>query len=215
MSRQRSDETVLYSAGFLGFACAVSAALLLAIVNLTEPIIELRFREDQLVGLNQVLPVSELQNDLLSSEVTVLHLLQEYRMFTGMTENSDPLGYAVQFSVEGYAGPIVILMGVNADLSIRQVRVLSHSETPGLGDKIELGKTSWVNQFSGLQLDSITVENWAVKKDGGQFDQFSGATITPRAVVNGIHQTLVELPAIIREAETQRGRSATGSGGES
>jgi electron transport complex protein RnfG len=71
------------------------------------------------------------------------------------------------------------------------VRVTSHRETPGLGDKIETKKSDWIYSFEGRSLDNPEPEQWAVKKDGGEFDQFTGATITPRAVVNAVHDTLV------------------------
>ena len=70
------------------------------------------------------------------------------------------------------------------------VRVISHKETPGLGDKIEAKRNDWILQFAGLSLDNPDKNNWKVKKDGGQFDQFTGATITPRAVVNAIRGAL-------------------------
>lgn len=85
---------------------------------------------------------------------------------------------------DGYSGNIELLVGVNADSSLAGVRVLSHKETPGLGDKIELAKSDWILVFTGAHMGVNRDEDWAVKKDGGNFDQFTGATITPRAVVN-------------------------------
>ena len=82
------------------------------------------------------------------------------------------------------------MMSVSRDGSIMGVRVIAHAETPGLGDKIEVAKDAWIRTFSGLSLDNQTTQQWAVKKDGGAFDQFSGATITPRAVVHAVHQGL-------------------------
>ena len=70
------------------------------------------------------------------------------------------------------------------------VRVISHTETPGLGDKIEVTKSTWILSFNGPSLQNLSIEEWAVKKDGGTFDQFSGATITPRAVVNAVYRGL-------------------------
>ena len=67
-------------------------------------------------------------------------------------------------------------------------RVIKHQETPGLGDKIDVAKTRWIDGFAGKSLDSPPAERWAVKKDGGVFDQFAGATITPRAVVKAVKQ---------------------------
>jgi len=85
---------------------------------------------------------------------------------------------------DGYSGDIELLVGINADSSLAGVRVLSHKETPGLGDKIELGKSDWILAFGGAYMAENRDDSWAVKKDGGRFDQFTGATITPRAIVN-------------------------------
>ncbi len=92
---------------------------------------------------------------------------------------------------DGYSGSIKLLIGIYADNSIAGVRVITHNETPGLGDKIEIKKTNWIKDFDGKNLSNPTPEKWAVKKDGGVFDQFSGATITPRAVVNATKRTLI------------------------
>ncbi|GAA0787091.1 electron transport complex subunit RsxG [Marinobacterium sediminicola] len=84
---------------------------------------------------------------------------------------------------EGYSGDIEMLVGINADSSLAGVRVLSHKETPGLGDKIELSKSDWILSFDDQEMAMSGDDSWAVKKDGGRFDQFTGATITPRAIV--------------------------------
>jgi electron transport complex protein RnfG len=91
---------------------------------------------------------------------------------------------------DGYSGAINMIMGVDRDGNILGVRVLSHKETPGLGDKIEAGKSAWILDFVGRSLDNLTPAQWAVKKDGGVFDQFAGATITPRKSVQAIHRGL-------------------------
>lgn len=91
---------------------------------------------------------------------------------------------------DGYSGAIKLIVGINADGSIAGVRALSHKETPGLGDKVDLRKSDWVLEFNGKSLGNPSVDDWAVKKDGGEFDQFTGATITPRAVVKQVKQTL-------------------------
>ncbi len=92
---------------------------------------------------------------------------------------------------DGYSGSINLLVGITIDGKLLGVRVLSHNETPGLGDAIELRRSDWVLGFTGRSLDSPPADQWAVKKDGGVFDAFTGATITPRAVVNEIRNTLV------------------------
>lgn len=93
-------------------------------------------------------------------------------------------------AADGYSGDIDLLIGINTDGSISGVRVLSHRETPGLGDKVDLNKSEWILSFNDLSLTEPTIDEWTVKKDGGYFDQFTGATITPRAVVNRVKDTL-------------------------
>jgi electron transport complex protein RnfG len=90
----------------------------------------------------------------------------------------------------GYNGNIDFIMAINIDGTVSGVRVLKHQETPGLGDKIEIRKTNWINSFSGQKILSDDDNRWAVIKDNGMFDQFTGATITPRALVNGVKDTL-------------------------
>lgn len=92
---------------------------------------------------------------------------------------------------DGYSGDINLLIGINVDGSIAGVRIIGHKETPGLGDQIDLNKSDWVLSFDGKSLNNPEQSDWAVKKDGGAFDQFTGATITPRAVVNQVKETLI------------------------
>lgn len=105
--------------------------------------------------------------------------------------NGKPSAVILQVSAaDGYSGSIQLLVGITTDGALAGVRVIRHRETPGLGDKIELSKSPWVLTFAGKSLQNLTAEDWAVKKDGGQFDQFAGATITPRAVVKAVHKAL-------------------------
>jgi electron transport complex protein RnfG len=91
---------------------------------------------------------------------------------------------------QGYNGKIHLLIGIDEHQRISGVRVTQHQETPGLGDDIERSRSDWITRFNGLRLDSLPPEGWAVAKDGGHFDAFTGATITPRAVVNAVHKAL-------------------------
>ena len=92
---------------------------------------------------------------------------------------------------DGYGGAIRLLVGVDHDGNLTGVRVVPpHNETPGLGDSIEIRKSDWITVFAGLNLNSPPSSGWAVKKDGGVFDAFTGATITPRAVIGAVHRTL-------------------------
>ncbi|RUR31775.1 electron transport complex subunit RsxG [Vreelandella nanhaiensis] len=91
---------------------------------------------------------------------------------------------------QGYSGEIDLLVGIDEQQRISGVRVTYHQETPGLGDKIEARRSDWITRFNGLRLEELPPGAWGVKKDGGQFDGFTGATITPRAVINAIHDAL-------------------------
>ena len=91
---------------------------------------------------------------------------------------------------DGYNGSINLLVGINYDGTLAGVRVVSHRETPGLGDGIEVERSDWILGFNGRSLLDPEANGWKVKKDGGVFDQFTGATITPRAIVKAVYNTL-------------------------
>ncbi len=91
---------------------------------------------------------------------------------------------------DGYAGAIRLLIGVELDGTISGVHVLAHRETPGLGDKVESSKSDWALQFNGRSLGDPVADNWKIKRDGGVFDQFTGASVTPRAIVKAVRETL-------------------------
>lgn len=105
------------------------------------------------------------------------------RIYQAITDGQVAAVLLPVIAPDGYSGDIELLVGLNADSSLAGVRVLSHKETPGLGDKIELAKSDWILAFEGARMAMGGDDSWAVKKDGGRFDQFTGATITPRAVV--------------------------------
>jgi len=92
---------------------------------------------------------------------------------------------------DGFSGPIELLVGVHANGTVTGVRVLKHRETPGLGDLIEASKSDWILQFVGKSLGEPPAAAWAIKRDGGEFDQLTGASITPRAVINAVKDTLL------------------------
>ncbi|MEM7084432.1 MAG: electron transport complex subunit RsxG [Pseudomonadota bacterium] len=91
----------------------------------------------------------------------------------------------------GYSGPIKLLVGIYADGRLAGVRIAAHKETPGLGDKIELKNSDWIRQFNGRSLTNPSAAEWTVKKDGGAFDQITGATVSPRAVVAAVKNALL------------------------
>jgi electron transport complex protein RnfG len=96
---------------------------------------------------------------------------------------------------DGFSGPIRLLVGVQYDGTVTGVRILQHRETPGLGDKIDASKSDWVFQFDGRSLGDPVASRWAIKGDGGEFDQLTGASVTPRAVIKAIRDTLIYFDA--------------------
>ena len=92
---------------------------------------------------------------------------------------------------DGYAGPIRVLVGVEYDGTVTGIRILEHRETPGLGDRIVSTRSDWVFQFDGQSLGNPDATGWALKRDGGQFDQLTGASVTPRAVISVVKETLI------------------------
>ena len=109
---------------------------------------------------------------------------------------------------DGYGGAIELIVGINADGTLAGVRVVAHKETPGLGDKIDARKSRWIDAFAGRSLGDPAPAQWAVKKDGGVFDQFTGATITPRAVTAAVRRALEYFQA---NREALLAAAATGS----
>ena len=115
-----------------------------------------------------------------------------YRVFSA----NEPV--AALFAVtarDGFSGPIRILLGVDVSGTVTGVRILQHRETPGLGDKIESSRSDWVFQFDGRSIGDPVVTAWALKGDGGEFDQLTGASVTPRAVLKAIRETLLYFAA--------------------
>lgn len=177
-----------------GFALLASALLGLADYN-TRDVIRQRLDEDLRASLAEVVPDRLYDNNLL--EDTIIVDSNDDRLGTDQTlvylGRKNGKVNAVSFRLVapgGYSGPISLIMGVDKEGKVLGVRVIAHAETPGLGDKIEVSKSNWILNFEGHSLQNLTIEQWAVKKDGGRFDQFSGATITPRAIVKAVYQGL-------------------------
>ncbi|QGU33200.1 electron transport complex subunit RsxG [Thermochromatium tepidum] len=166
-------------------ALVASAALVIG-DRLTAPAIEVAERRDFSASLAQVLPPGSYDNDLLQDQVQITPPDQRpvtlYRARLGQRIT----GVVFKTSARGYAGDIQLVLGIDPEGRLLGVQVTKHSETPGLGDKIERNKSNWVLAFTGKSLGDPAPERWAVKKDGGVFDQFTGATITPRATVKAI-----------------------------
>jgi len=146
---------------------------------------------------NEVLDISRYSNDLNDDNRIVsaeeLDLPYDSTVYLARSKSGEPVAAIFRVTtLEGYSGGITLLVGVNyKDKHLTGVRVIEHQETPGLGDKIEVKKSDWILGFKGKFLTTPDVPSWAVKRDGGEFDQFTGATITPRAVVGLVEHVLM------------------------
>ncbi len=165
--------------------------LLLAVTDeITTENIAARAIEDKQNSLSQVLPDELHDNNPVTDTLTLANAAGRELTVYRARKNGQVTGVAYEIFGTGYAGEIKLMMGIAADGKLLGVRVLAHKETPGLGDKIEVKKTDWIERFTGLSVGNPPIERWKVKKDGGQFDQFAGATITPRGVLAAIRSGL-------------------------
>ncbi len=144
----------------------------------------------------QIMPEHMHDNDLLKDTVTIAPdpLLGTTQTTIANVARIQQQPSAIIFEAiahDGYSGDIKLLIAVDKDGVISGVRVISHKETPGLGDYIDIARNNWIKLFDGQSLNSYTASDWRVKKDGGKFDYMVGATITPRAVVGAVHKALM------------------------
>ncbi|MBK1730932.1 electron transport complex subunit RsxG [Thiococcus pfennigii] len=184
-------ERISYQALLLGGFSLLAAALLTVGDLVTRDPIAARRAEDLQASLSQVLPPAIHDNDLLAAPLTLTDEAGRPRTVYRALRGLQVTGIAFRTSGLGYAGPIDILVGIDAEGRVLGARVLAHAETPGLGDKIEIARDDWILAFDGRSLGDPPLERWAVAKDEGDFDQFTGATITPRAVVDAIKGALL------------------------
>ena len=187
---------MLLGAFLLGVFAIAGTGLVALTHEATSDRIARNEREALLRLLHQLVPPERHNNDMFRDFTYVtdpdrLGTTQPVPVYRAR-RNSEPVAAVLApVAPEGYGGDIRLLVAINADGTLAGVRVLSHQETPGLGDKIESERSDWILQFEGLSLDYPQRSKWAVKKDGGVFDQFTGATITPRAVVDSVHNSLI------------------------
>jgi electron transport complex protein RnfG len=187
---------ILISGAFL-WLFAVAGTTLVALTEFTtaDAIVE-NERQMLLRNLYALLPADKLDNDIASDtlELPAAPLLGTESSSTAYRARLRGEPVAVIFNSiapNGYNGKIYLLVGVNIDGRLAGVRVVKHAETPGLGDGIEIRKSPWIRAFDGKSLDNPDADGWRVKRDGGEFDQLTGATITPRAIIAAVRNTLL------------------------
>ncbi|MDO8704656.1 MAG: electron transport complex subunit RsxG [Sulfuricaulis sp.] len=184
------QQRMLIHGVILGIFCLGFAIVLAVTDRLTVKDIAARALEDRLNSLSQVIPASIHDNNLVADAIAMKNESGREITVYRATKDGKVTGVAYEIFGSGYAGEMKLMLGIDAEGKVLGVRVLAHKETPGLGDKIEVKKGDWILRFTGLSIGNPPVEKWKVKKDGGQFDQFAGATITPRGVVGAIRKGL-------------------------
>lgn len=199
----------------LALAALLSTGLV-AVTNLmTKDTIAEQQRLQLLRVLNQVIPESMHDNPLAKTCTLVsdpaLGVDGPMPVYIAQKDGKVTALAVEAVAPDGYNGAIKILVGIDTNNKVLGVRTLSHNETPGLGDKIDLNVSDWVLSFSGKQIEGENDKRWAVYKDGGQFDQFTGATITPRAVVSAARKagwyTMQNWESIARQPQNCGGAS--------
>lgn len=184
-----SPSTFIHSL-ILGVFC-LGFGLLLSITNLfTEKDIALRALEDLQSSVGQVIPHGIYDNNPVEDTITLKNSAGRDITIYRAQKDGKITGVAYEVRGGGFSGEIKLMLGVDAMGKILGVRTIFHQETPGLGDRINEKKTDWILRFTGLSLGNPPIEQWKVKKDGGHFDQFSGATVTPRGVVKAVREGL-------------------------
>jgi len=182
-----------------GWVLGLFSLIGIGLVSLTHSVTHEKIAENErlfvLKNLRELIPDSLYDNDLLENplkisdssafgsehEVTVYRAFKDKKLVAIVASPTAP---------DGYNGSIKLLIAIQENGELIGVRAVSHHETPGLGDAIDTNKSDWIYSFNGLSLQNPDIKNWRVKRDGGEFDQFTGATITPRAIVKMVLKTL-------------------------
>ena len=195
-----TDRSPVFGAAALVLFGLLGAVLVTLAWHQTAEPIEINERNYRLRVLNEIVPASRYDNALFDDSTSAFdpELLGSNEPVTAYRARKAGAPVAVILPVvaaRGYSGAIHMLVGINADGTIAGVRVSSHRETAGLGDNINIDRSQWILGFDNRSLRDPPPAQWLVRKDGGQFDQFTGATITPRAVVKAVHNALLYFEA--------------------
>jgi len=190
-----TDSPILRS----GLTLAAIAAICTALVAFTYQLTDQRIAANEQAWLEQslqpVLPGLAFDNKLIESRLTIsaphdLPGTEDALVYRAYAGDSPIAALFVVSARDGYAGPIRLLVGLRTDGSITGVHVLAHRETPGLGDLVETSKSDWATQLTGRSLQDPQASGWKIRRDGGEFDQLTGASVTPRAILKAVRETL-------------------------
>ena len=186
---------ILITALILGSFAVLGVGLVSATYEVTKERIAYNERLSLLRKLQAIVPAETVDNDMISDRIVIqdpeLLGTETTYVYRGRKDGAPVAAVFTTIVPDGYSGPIKLLVAVRADGKLGGVRVVSHKETPGLGDKVEEEKSDWIYGFKDKSLEDPPSEQWKVKRDGGYFDQFTGATITPRSIVKSVKNTLL------------------------
>lgn len=188
--------TMIRAASMLTLFAVLGGGLVALSFQVTQEQIKKNERMTLLRSLNDIVPHQDYDNDLLADtrEVdnpTLLGTTEPVMIYRARYQGKPVAAIFTAAAPDGYNGLIRLLVGIRYDGTIAGVRVVSHRETPGLGDIIDQRHSSWILGFNGHSLSNPKEENWKMKRDGGDFDHQTGATISPRAVVKAVKNTLL------------------------
>lgn len=192
---KRLTKASLRTALNLLFFTVIATAILSFTYSVTHDLIAQSEDAAKLKLINQVVPAVLYDNDLVNDTINLpanpqLGTTQETIAYRGLLHGQPSVVVLESIAPDGYSGKISMIVAINYSGVITGVRVVTHKETPGLGDYIDIAKNKWINLFANTSHERFREEDWKVKKDGGQFDYMAGATITPRAVVKAVNKAL-------------------------
>jgi Na+-translocating ferredoxin:NAD+ oxidoreductase subunit G len=170
----------------------VFTALMAEVYQITKPVLDETTLDAKRRLIAEVLPANAYDNNLLDDGIELaafpeLGLTEPTRLYRARKDGQPAALVFEAAALDGYSGEIRLILAVRADGRLAAVRVTQHKETPGLGDYIDPKKDRnkaepWISQFDNRDFTATPLEKWRVKKDGGNFDQHAGATISARAV---------------------------------
>jgi len=199
-------ETIRKNGVILAVFAAVTTGVTALVNEITKPTVAKQMAIQEKALLDQVVPPSFYDNNLQKECYLVTDQAlgdDEQHPFYIARKAGQPVAAAIETTApDGYSGAIKMLVGADFSGTVLGVRVTDHHETPGLGDKIELRISDWITHFAGVKISGPQDSHFAVKKDGGDFDQFTGATITPRAVVNETKRTTLLIADLRQKIDT-------------
>ncbi|MDH5179057.1 MAG: electron transport complex subunit RsxG [Gammaproteobacteria bacterium] len=186
---------MLISAVLLGLFAIGGSGMVAWIFANTKQQIAANERATVLRNLHQLVPPETHDNDLFNDVLEIIdpqldNSKEPVKVWRARRQGKPVAVIINSIAPDGYSGSIKLLVAIRYDGTLAGVRVVQHRETPGLGDGVDLERSNWILQFNNKSLGNPVTDKWRVKRDGGEFDQMTGATITPRAVIKAVRNTL-------------------------